>query len=301
MDEKVGEFGVLLERTRPFMAAAAPYADCRIALFGVPMDFTASFRPGSRLGPREVREVSYVLEEYSLNLGRALDEVRVCDLGDLELAPGNVEEALDKTRFLARQVVGDGKAPLVLGGEHLVTLPVVEALAETCRDLVVIQFDAHADLRDDYLGQRHSHATVMRRVSELLGRGNVCQLGIRSATREEHQYARANTRFFPGPFPGEGAAAGTLESSRLLRQELAGRPVYITVDIDVLDPSQAPGTGTPEPGGWDVAGLLGCLHALRGLKVVGMDLVEVAPARDTAALAAVAAARIIRDSLLMFW
>jgi agmatinase len=270
--------------------AAGPPGSARGGLFGVPLDATVSFRPGSRFGPAAVRAASEVLEEWSLALGESLQEHPFCDLGDVVCAPGDVGGALAAARERTAEVLSGGLIPLVLGGEHLVTLPVLDAVADVHPGLAVVQMDAHADLRDDYLGQRLSHATVMRRVVERVGGGNVFQLGIRSATGEEAAYARAHTRFFP--FEVAGPLAG-------LRDELVGRPVYVTIDVDVVDPAFAPGTGTPEPGGVSAAELLEAIGLLRGLRVVGLDVVEVAPAYDPGGVTAALAAKVLREGILV--
>lgn len=269
---------------------AGPEGLANGAIFGVPMDTTVSFRPGSRFGPAAVRAASDVLEEWSLALGESLSDHPFCDLGDLACAPGDVAGTLASAGRRTAEVLASGRIPLVLGGEHLLSLAVVEAVAAAHAGLVVVQMDAHADLRDDYLGQRLSHATVMRRVVERVGAGNLFQLGIRSATREEAAFARSNTRFFP--FEVAGPLAG-------LRDELVGRPVYVSIDIDVVDPAFAPGTGTPEPGGVSARELLEAVGLLRGLRVVGLDVVEVAPAYDPGGVTAALAAKVLREGILV--
>lgn len=277
----------------PFMAAG-PWEGARVALFGAPMDETASFRPGARLGPARVREASYVLEEYSLELGRSLRDVPFCDIGDVEIPPGDPQAALRAVEAAADAVWRAGRRPVALGGEHLVTLGLLRAARAHHPDLALVQFDAHADLRDDYLGVALSHACVMRRAAELLSPERIHQIGIRSATREEAEFGRARTRFYPlseAPLPGAVGRA---------LAELRGRPLYVTIDIDVLDPAEAPGTGTPEPGGARFGELLAALRELPGAAVVGADLVEVAPELDPSGRTAVVAAKILRE-LLVSW
>lgn len=288
-----------LEPVRPFMAAGGgeDYAASQVALFGVPMDFTATFRPGSRMAPARIRDVSYALEEFSLEAGRDLDDVSFCDLGNVTLSFGRVEHSLNRVEELARKIACDGKVPVALGGEHLVSLPLVRALAERHPGLAVIQFDAHADLRYDYLGAEFSHATVMRRIHEILGEGELYQVGIRSATREEREFAAAHTHFLP-QLPGRDPLQ---ELADLVRTRLAGKKVYVTIDIDILDPAFAPGTGVPEPGGWTSSTLLQALYGLRGLEIVGLDLVEVSPPQDPADITALVAAKLVREALVTFW
>jgi agmatinase len=271
----------------PFLGAGGEGA--RAALFGAPLDVTTSFRPGARFGPAAIRQASWVLEEWSLAAGEGLEQHPFADEGDLELAPGEVEGALEAVHAAARRVLERGLRPVVLGGEHLVTLPVVRAAADRFPGLAGVQLDAHADLRDEYMGLRLSHATVMRRVAEVVGAGSVFQFGIRSATAEEAAFARRATRLHP---------FSVLEPLRRVRPELEGRPVYVTVDVDVADPAYAPGTGTPEPGGVTAAELLAAVGELRGLEVVGFDVVEVAPAYDPGGITAALAAKVVREALI---
>jgi agmatinase len=256
-----------------------------IVLFGVPLDLTTSFRPGTRFGPAAIREASDVLEEWSLALGRGLAEVPFRDLGDVDLPPGDLEGSLAAIESAAREI-GAGQLPLALGGEHLTTWPLVRVAASRHPDLHIIQLDAHADLREDYHGLRLSHATVMRRCAELLGRERIHQFGIRSATPEEAAYAADMHPF------------EVLEPLRPTVDQLSDAPVYVTIDIDVADPAFAPGTGTPEPGGIDARELLSAVAALRGLNVVAADVVELSPAHDPGGITAVLAAKVVRELIL---
>lgn len=261
----------------------------RSALFGAPLDATGSYRPGSRFGPGAIRAASPVLEDWSPTLAVSLADRPFCDLGDLELAPADTAAALQAIGSLVAALLAEGKRPLMLGGEHLVTWPAVRAAARRHPDLAVLQLDAHCDLRSDYLGQVASHATVMRRVAEVIGPERCYQLGIRSGTEEEWTYAERYTRFLP-----HGRALPLA-----WRQELAARPVYVTVDVDYADPAYAPGTGTPEPGGATAAELLALIDGLAGLTIVGADIVEVAPAYDAGGITAVLAAKVARELLLL--
>lgn len=271
--------------------AAGDDADAAVVLMGAPLDVTTSFRPGTRFGPARIRAVSDGLEEYSPVLERELADVPFYDAGDIDLAPGNVEASLDAVEEAVAEAVGRGRLPVVLGGEHLLTLGAVRGVLRHVPEAAVIQFDAHADLRDDYLGVRHSHATVMRRIGELVGFDRVYQVGIRSGTREEFAFGRARTRFFP---------LQLLEALDHVLPQLADRPVYVTIDIDVVDPGAAPGTGTPEPAGVAPSELLAALYRLRELRVAGLDVVEVCPPQDAGDVTAILAAKLVREAILSF-
>lgn len=272
-----------------FLESRDDYRNARIILLGVPLDITSSFRMGSREAPQAVRAASQGLEEYSPRLDRNLGECAVYDAGDLLLPPGNLQACLNRIGQACRFIADDGKIPFMLGGEHLVTLPAVQTMAEFFPGLAVLQFDAHADLRDDYLGESLSHATVLRRICEVVGDNNVYQFGIRSGTRDEFQYGHSHTHFYP------------FEAARTLRSclpDLKERPVYVTLDIDILDPAYAPGTGTPEPGGIQPAEIFEVLTVLQELQVVGLDIVELAPAYDASGITAMLVAKMTREGLL---
>ncbi|MGQ9498409.1 MAG: agmatinase [Desulfotomaculales bacterium] len=276
-------------REQDFMAARPSYEDARAVVVGAPLDATGSFRPGTRGGPAAIRAMSYCLEEYSIDLDRDLRAVPFHDLGDVSLPPGDVEEGLRRIEAVVTRVLDDGKTPVILGGEHLVTLPAVRAAARRYPSLAVVQLDAHADLRADYLGVALSHATVMRRLGDFLGRGNLYQFGIRSADGEEMEVARESGAFYTHRvLPGLESAVAALKD----------RPVYVTLDVDVVDPAFAPGVGTPEPAGVLPQEILEAVRLLGNLQIAGWDVVEVNPAYDPAGITALLAAKIVREALL---
>lgn len=252
-----------------------------LVLFGAPMDYTASGLPGARYGPRAIREASWDLEEYSPAIGRDLTEVNLRDYGDLVLPFGEVTESLRLIELAQSEILAAGGRPLALGGDHLVSLPLITEVFRHHPDLRVVHLDAHADLREEYRGSRYSHATVMRRVVEAIGPDRLWQFGIRSGTREEWQ--------------GSYRRFTDLEA---FAQAVAAGPIYLSLDIDVLDPAFAPGTGTLEPGGLTSWELLTALGALRGANLVGADIVEVLPARDPGGRTATLAAKILREIIL---
>ncbi|NLM45718.1 MAG: agmatinase [Firmicutes bacterium] len=271
-----------------FLVAGRDYAQSRLVLVGAPMDWTASFRPGSRSGPQAIRTASQGLEEYSLSAGKTLFDALFFDAGDLLLPTGDVASSLAMIEKAVHIILEEGKFPLLMGGEHLVTLGALRAVSRRFTRPAVVQLDAHADLRSHYLGVSYSHASVMYHVITELGL-ELYQYGIRSAAEEEVSFANEHTQFYP--FHVLQPLAETIPA-------LKGRPVYLTVDIDVVDPAFAPGTGTPEPGGITSAELLAALKQLAGLELVGMDVVEVAPQYDPAGITAMLAAKAIREIIL---
>ncbi len=273
-----------------FMESTRNFEASRMVLLGAPMDYTASYRPGSRGAPQKIRQVSRVLEEHSMFLGRDLGQLEFFDGGDLTLPPGNVEKSLEIIERAWRLLLQEGKLPFMIGGDHLVTYPAVKAAAEACENLALLQLDAHADLRDTYMGESNSHASVIYRIFKETGVRDIYQLGIRSATGDEVAFARQNTRLFP---------CEIVEPLKKIKKELSRRPVYVTLDIDVVDPAFAPGTGTPEPGGCSSREILEAVHQLRDFQVIGIDLVEVTPASDCNEITSLLAAKIIREALLI--
>ena len=260
-----------------------------IRIIGAPFDGTVSFRPGARFGPAAIRDASDGPETWSPYLDADLESVSYADSGDLELPMGSVETALAIIREAVEDCLNEESIPFLLGGEHLVSLPAIEAVFERHPDLVVIQLDAHADQREDYLGVKLSHACVMRRVAEFIGQEHIRQLGIRSGTQCEYKLMH------------EYGTLTTFREANLddLRDWVGDRPVYLTVDLDVFDPACFPGTGTPEPGGIDWWIFQRFIKLMQGCDVVGLDVVELAPMLDASACSSVLAAKCVREMLLI--
>ena len=258
-------------------------------LFGAPFDSTTSYRPGTRFGSGAIRRESYGVESYSPYQDRDLLDAHVVDLGDLELCFGDVNKALDRIQQRTKHILEAGKRPFMLGGEHLVTLGAFRAVVQQYPQVHIIHFDAHADLRQDYLGAPLSHACVLRRCWELAGDGKIFQFGIRSGDRKEFAWGRDHVTTRRFSFEG---LEETLESLR-------GKPVYFTVDLDVLDPSVFPGTGTPEPGGVSFEELRKAVTLVcsRG-NVVACDVNELSPHYDQSGVSTMAAGKIVREMLL---
>ena len=273
-----------------FIGCSSPYAEARAVLFGAPFDSTTSFRPGTRFGPAAMRSESFGIETYSPYQDRDLEDLGVFDAGDLDLPFGNAAAAIEAIEAAAAEILADGKTPVLLGGEHLVTLGAVRAAAKKYPGLRLIHFDAHADLRSDYMGESLSHASVIRRCHDILGDGRIFQFGIRSGSREEMRWSAGRTTMEKFRAETVGAAV----------KEIGEAPVYITLDLDVTDPAEFPGTGTPEAGGLRFAELLKALLALRRLNVKAFDLCELSPHYDHSGASTALACKTLREMLLAY-
>jgi len=271
-----------------FMAAKRDPSNCQVALFGVPYDGTTSFRPGTRFGPAAIREVSEGLETYCPQLDRDLEDLAFADLGAVDIPFGAPEPVLKLVREATARVLAQGLRPLMLGGEHSISSGAVAAVAERHPDLVLVQLDAHADLRESWLGTRHSHACAMRRCLDVLPSGNLLQLAIRSGTREEFQELKAS-----------GRRIADAEALRRALNPLHGKPLYLTVDLDWFDPAVLPGTGTPEPGGFHWQDFAAVIDVLKQHQLVAADVVELAPQLDSSGISSVLAAKVTRSLLLL--
>ena len=271
-----------------FIGCNSDYKSSDIVLFGAGFDGTTSYRPGARFGGKVIREESYGLESFSPYLEKDLEDVNVFDSGELELPFGNTGRALGQVRLAVSEVLADDKIPVMLGGEHLVTLGAVRAIVEKHPELVIIQFDAHLDLRDEYLGQKLSHACVMRRCHELTGDGKIFQFGIRSGDREEFLWGKDHVQ----------TQRFNLDTLDDVLRKLKKKPVYLTIDLDVLDTSVFPATGTPEAGGISFNELITGINKVCELNVVGCDLTELSPPYDHTGASTATACKILRELLL---
>ena len=281
---------MLQRNVETFIGCDASYDDARIVLFGAPFDSTTSFRPGTRFAPHAIRSESFGLETYSPWLDRDLEDICVFDSGDIELCIGSADKALDQISERTATILKDGKIPFMIGGEHLVTLGAFREVFKKYPDIHIIHFDAHTDLRDDYLDVKLSHACVIRRCHDLVGDGRIHQFGIRSGERAEWRWARqGHTDLHPFSFDG---LAETVKG-------LGSTPVYFTIDLDVMDPSVFPGTGTPEYGGVTFIQLFEALKTVcGGCNIVGLDVNELCPPYDQTGASTAAACKIIRELLL---
>jgi len=272
-----------------FIGFEDEYKESTAVLFGAPFDGTSSFKPGSRFGPNAMREDSWALESYSPYINKDLEDLKLFDYGNLELPFGDKKNSLRMIKDFVNKIVDDGKIPIMLGGEHLISLSSIKALSKKHSDLHVIHFDAHTDLREDYLGESLSHATVMRRVHDVLGDGHINQFCIRSGLKEEFEWAKSHTNL----------EKFTFDTLIDCVQNLKNRPVYISIDLDVLDPSIMSGTGTPEPGGINFHQMLEIIQTLSKLNnVVGFDVVELSPKYDVSGVSSAVACKILRELTL---
>ena len=271
-----------------FIGCDNEYEESKIVIFGAPFDSTTSFRPGTRFASKAMRSESFGVETYSTYQDKDLEDIAIFDGGDLELSFGNPTKALNQIEEFAEEIVNDNKIPCMIGGEHLVTLGAVRAVAKRYPDLHVIHFDAHADLRDDYLGEKLSHASVIHRVWDIIGDNKIFQFGIRSGDREEIYWGKDHVSTSKFNFIG-------LEE---VIEKLKGKPIYFTIDLDVLDPSVFPGTGTPEAGGVTFKELLGAILKVSKLNIVGMDVNELSPIYDQSGSSTALACKILRELLL---
>ncbi len=273
-----------------YLSAKASFLQSHAIILGCPFDATASFRPGARFGPSALRRASWGIETYSPYLQKDLNKVLIHDMGDLELPLGDKKEAFQWIGKALQKILRPKKIPILLGGDHLITLPIVEEVLKIYPDLHLIQIDAHADMREDYLGETLSHSTVMRKIIDFLGQRSLSQIGVRSGTEEEFQWAKK----------AKSIVSLSASSLRNLVRRLKDKPVYLSLDLDVIDPSLLPGVGTPEPGGLTFRDFLSLLRSLESLHVVGFDIVELTPDYDPTQISSVTASVILREMILTF-
>lgn len=271
-----------------YMSCEASFEEATTVIYGAPFDGTVSNRPGTRFAADAIRSESYGLETYSPFLNKDLEDVRIMDSGDVDITIGNKVKVLEELEETARTILNAGKLPFMIGGEHLVTLGPMRAVLEKYPDTVLVQLDAHTDLRDDYMGEPLSHATVVRRIHDLIGDNRIYQYGIRSGTKEEFDWSETHTVL-------EKFSIDTLKD---LPGIIGNAPVYVTIDLDCLDPSIFPGTGTPEPGGLTYKELEPAFKVFEQLNVVAADIVELSPPYDHSGVSNAVAAKVARELML---
>lgn len=279
---------MLNKNIETFIGCDKEYKDADIVIFGAPFDSTTSFRPGTRFASKVMRSESFGLETYSPYQDKDLCDINVFDGGDLELPFGNTERVLDEISAMTKTILNDKKIPVMIGGEHLVTLGSVREVAKKYPDLHIIHFDAHADLREDYLGEKLSHATIIKRCHDILGDKRIFQFGIRSGEKYEFEFAKEHN--FINKFDLNGLDEAI--------EAIGDKPVYFTLDLDVLDPSIFPGTGTPEAGGVSFNELLQAIIKIGKLNIVGADVNELSPVYDQSGVSTAVACKVLRELLL---
>lgn len=271
-----------------YMSCESSFDEATTVIYGAPFDGTVSNRPGTRFAADAIRSESYGLETYSPYLNKDLEDVRIMDSGDVDITIGNKVKVLEELEDTARTILNAGKLPFMIGGEHLVTLGPMRAVLEKYPDVMLVQLDAHTDLRDDYMGEPLSHATVVRRIYDLIGDNRIYQYGIRSGTKEEFDWSDTHTIL-------EKFSIDTLKD---LPGIIGNTPVYVTIDLDCLDPSIFPGTGTPEPGGLTYRELEPAFKVFEQLNVVAADIVELSPPYDHSGVSNAVAAKVARELML---
>ena len=270
---------------RNWMGQNPDYASSDIIMLGLPFDGTVSYRPGSRFAPEQIRLASWGLEEYSPNFDKHLEDINFHDAGDLEFPLGNTYKSLEVIEQNVEDIYKDGKKVFGIGGEHLITLPEIKAVSKFYKDLAIVHFDAHTDLREEYLGEEMSHSAVIRHASEIVAPENIKQIGIRSGMKEEFEFMKKH---------------GTLVHKFEELDVLKSKKIFVTVDLDVLDPSVMPGTGTPESGGMQFKELIDWFKYLKNFDIIGADVVELAPDYDASGVSTAVATKVIRELLMIF-
>ena len=281
----------LVMKSKNYEGCTATFDEAKVVLYGAGFDGTASYRPGSRFAPMAIRSETYFSQEdYSPYFDRDLTQHAVHDLGDVDVLHGDTIKTMERIEVVSEYLVSHQKKPVCLGGEHLVSLPAIKPLLKKYPNLHIIQFDAHLDLMDELFGEKYSHGSVMRRIQELLGKPDrIYQVGIRSGSKIEYEFARQNTRLFE------------FNTSEFVKNinELKDEAVYLTIDLDVFDPSLIPGTGTPEAGGIFFQEFMDALKKLDRLNIVGADVVELSPQIDPTQVSTIVASKILRELLLI--
>ncbi|WP_435155800.1 agmatinase [Amycolatopsis sacchari] len=269
-----------------------------VAVVGVPFDSGVSYRPGARFGPAALREASRLLRPYHPGLDVApFEAAQVADAGDIAVNPFNIGEAIETLQQEVEALSAGGTKLVTVGGDHTIALPLLRAAAKKHGPVALLHFDAHLDTWDTYFGEPYTHGTPFRRAVEegVLDTSAVCHVGTRGPLYGKADLDDDQKLGFGIVTAADVLRRGVDEIVDALRQRIGDRPLYVSVDIDVLDPAHAPGTGTPEAGGLTSRELLEILRGLRTCRLVGADVVELAPAYDHAEITAVAASHVAYD------
>ena len=275
------------------MGAQRDLDQCRVSLLGVPYDGTCCFRPGARFGPSAVREDSYGIETYCPQLNLDLEDIKFADIGSLDVPLGDAKLTLDYIRDATNILLKNNLKPLIIGGEHSITSAIIKSIITNYPDLIMLQLDAHADLRDEWLGSKFSHACTMKRCLEILPSKKIFQIGIRSGTKSEFLEMNNSQRLIQHNL---GENAKSLEEAL---KSFKGRPIYLTFDLDWFDPSVMPGTGTPEPGGYFWGDFAAIVNVIKSHNLIGADVVELSPKLDNTGISSILAAKVIRSLIML--
>ena len=276
-----------------FMGAQRSIYQCKVSLLGVPYDGTCCFRPGARFGPSAVREDSHGIETYCPQLNLDLEDINYADLGSLDLPLGDTELIIDYVKNATDVLLKNNLKPLIIGGEHSITNGIIKSLITNYPELIMIQLDAHADLREEWLGSKFSHACTMKRCLEILPSKKIFQIGIRSGTKSEFLEMYNNKRLIQHTL---GKKAKYLDEAL---KSLKGTPIYLTFDLDWFDPSLMPGTGTPEPGGYFWNDFAAIIDVIKSHNLIGADVVELSPKLDNTGISSILAAKVIRSLIML--
>ena len=276
-----------------FMGAQRDIDQCRVSLLGVPYDGTCCFRPGARFGPSAIREDSYGIETYCPQLDLDLEDINFTDIGSLDVPLGDAKLTLDYISDATNILLKNNLKPLIIGGEHSITIGIIKSIITNYPDLIMLQLDAHADLRDEWLGSKLSHACTMKRCLEILPSKKIFQIGIRSGTKSEFLEMNNSKRLIQHTL---GENAKSLEEAL---KSFKGRPIYLTFDLDWFDPSIMPGTGTPEPGGYFWGDFAAIIDVIKSHNLIGADVVELSPKLDNTGISSILAAKVIRSLIML--
>ena len=276
-----------------FLGAQRSVDQCKVSLLGVPYDGTCCYRPGARFGPAAVREDSYGIETYCPQLNLDLENIKFADVGSLDVPFGNAKLTIDYVEDATAVLLNNNLKPLIIGGEHSITSGIIKSVIKNYPELLIIQLDAHADLRDEWLGSKFSHACTMKRCLEVLPSKKIFQVGIRSGTKSEFLEMNKTKRLIQHTL---GENAKYLEEAL---RSFKGAPIYLTFDLDWFDPSIMPGTGTPEPGGYFWGDFAAVVDVIKSHNLIGADVVELSPKFDNSGISSVLAAKVIRSLIML--
>jgi agmatinase len=281
---------LFVSQSNIFSGLQKPFKKADYVILGVPFDVTSTYRTGARFGPTAIRQASLNIETYSFRTGLDVEHLRLHDLGDLHVS-ADTKNTLETLELVTKDIVKDGKVQVTIGGEHTITLGITKGLRDKASKTALVSFDAHLDLRNEFLGLKLSHTTFMRRTSEETRPAKIIEVGTRAVCKEELAYAKkAGIEFFTTK---QIRKQGSERVAKQLKEKLAKyKNIYVSVDMDILDPAYVPAVQNPEPDGLEMHVLLDILGSICDKRVVGFDVVEIAPCYDQG-VSAIQAAKVI--------